>query len=218
MRAFIFDMDGVIINSEPLHFQVESELAKEKGIALKEGELESYVGVRADEMWASLKAKHRASFDVDELLVEANEKKLAYLNDASIEPIEGIRELLAQLKEKGYKVGLGSSSPVAFIDAVLTAFAIKNQFDVVLSGEQVTKGKPAPDIYLEVAKQLDVEPQYCTVLEDAAHGVQAGKAAGMDVIGFVNPHSGNQDLSKADHVIKGISAITIQTEGISVRN
>ncbi len=65
MKAFIFDMDGVIINSEPLHFAVEAELAKEKGITLKEGELESYVGTRADEMWSSLKAEHQADFDVD---------------------------------------------------------------------------------------------------------------------------------------------------------
>ncbi|AIC96614.1 HAD family hydrolase [Shouchella lehensis] len=209
MKAFIFDMDGVIINSEPLHFAVEAELAKENGIILKEGELESYVGTRADEMWSSLKAAHQADFDVDTLLKEANEKKLAYLHDANMEPIDGIRELLEQLKEKGYKIGLGSSSTVAFIDAVLTAFSIKDQFDVVLSGEQVAKGKPAPDIYLAVADRLGVSPQNCTVLEDAAHGVQAGKEAGMTVIGYVNPYSGNQDLSKADLRIEDIAAITI---------
>ncbi|MED4126837.1 HAD family phosphatase [Shouchella miscanthi] len=209
MKAFIFDMDGVIINSEPLHFAVEAELAKEKGITLKEGELESYVGTRADEMWSSLKAEHQADFDVDTLLQEANEKKLAYLRDANMEPIDGIRELLEQLKEKGYKIGLGSSSTVAFIDAVLTGFSIKDQFDVVLSGEQVAKGKPAPDIYLTVANRLGVSPQHCTVLEDAAHGVQAGKAAGMTVIGYVNPHSGNQDLSKADLRVEDIAVITI---------
>ncbi len=128
MHGFIFDMDGVIIDSEPLHFQVESQLCQQFGIKLSEGELESYVGTRAEDMWLQLKENHQAQFDVIEVLEAADEAKMMALNDDGHEPIPGIRELLHSLKEKGYQVGLASSSPRQFIELSLMRF----KFNLIL--------------------------------------------------------------------------------------
>ncbi|WP_078393336.1 HAD family hydrolase [Shouchella patagoniensis] len=216
MPGFIFDMDGVIIDSEPLHFQVESQLCQQFGIKLSEGELESYVGTRAEDMWSQLKETHRADFNVIEVLEAADKAKMRALKDDGHEPIPGIRELLHSLKEKGYQVGLASSSPRPFIEAVLDALQIQPYFDVVISGEEVEKGKPAPDIYLDAAKKMGSLPDNCTVLEDAAHGVQAGKAAGMKVIGYINPNSGEQNLSEADALIQSIHQLRITADQVLI--
>lgn len=216
MPGFIFDMDGVIVDSEPLHFQVETQLCQQFGIKLREGELESYVGTRAEDMWSRLKETHRADFNVREVLEAADKAKMRALKDGGHEPIPGIRELLHSLKEKGYQVGLASSSPRPFIEAVLDALQIQPYFDVVISGEEVEKGKPAPDIYLDAAKKMGSTPDNCTVLEDAAHGVQAGKAAGMKVIGYINPNSGEQNLSEADALIQSIHQLRIAADQVLI--
>lgn len=216
MRGFIFDMDGVIIDSEPLHFQVEQDVCKKYGVELAEKELESYVGTRARDMWQQIKKTHGATFEVSAVLNEANKRKQAYVVSGKVEPISGIKELLAALKNNGYRIGLASSSPRPFIEAVLNSFGISDYFDVVMSGEEVANGKPAPDVYRETAEKLGVQPDACTVLEDAAHGVQAALAAGMRVIGFVNPNSGSQDLSAAHDQVNEIGQIQPQAAEIVI--
>ena len=124
-----------------------------------------------------------------------------------MEPIDGIRELLAELKALNIPAAIASSSPPVFIKAVLRKFDLLDHFECVVSGEEVERGKPAPDVYLKAAELLGVKPQDCMVLEDARHGVAAAKAAGMKCIGFVNPNSGNQDLSQADYVVHAVSEV-----------
>ncbi|WP_435921385.1 HAD family hydrolase [Paenibacillus sp. DYY-L-2] len=209
MQAFIFDMDGVIIDSEPIHFEVDLMTLDDLGVKLGQKDLEPYVGMTNPEMWALIREKHNLSHSVEEIIDYQLTKKLDYLNRLEIEPIDGIRQLIKQLHRAGIPAGVASSSPRVFIESVLKKFNLFEEFCCITSGEEMAKGKPAPDIYLEAARLMNVRPENCVVLEDSRNGVVAAKSAGMRCIGFINPNSGNQDLSLADFVVSSISEIDI---------
>ncbi|MBU7319676.1 HAD family phosphatase [Paenibacillus sp. SM 69] len=207
--AFIFDMDGVIIDSEPLHFKVDMEVMGGLGVPITKEELEGYVGMTNPEMWTRIRLKYGLTPSVEDIIELQLKRKLAYLEASDDRPIEGITELLHSLHGTK-RIGLASSSPRVFIEAVLNKFDLLSYFDFVISGEEVDHGKPAPDIYLKAAEMLGASPDQCIVLEDARHGVAAAKAAGMTCIGFQNANSGEQDLSKADWIVGSIRQIRLE--------
>lgn len=205
-KAFIFDMDGVIIDSEPIHAKAKMATLREYGITLsaEELELDKYVGRSAKSFWVDMKVRFPEIF-TEEWQVMAGKKYEKYMdilnNDASIKAIPGLPELLQRLKDKGYKIGLGSSSVRPMVNNVLTRFGIIDYFDALTTGDEVEHAKPDPAIYLLAAQKLGLEPEACTVVEDAASGVKAAKSAGMQCIAVRNPNSGQQDLSLADRII-----------------
>lgn len=209
MRAVIFDMDGVIIDSEPIHFEVDMQTMRDLGFDISSEELEKYVGTTNEYMFSDLKNKYNIKQSIEEIInykVELTKKKVI---QSDLEPIEGIKELLVDLKNKNISTAIASSSPRNFIDVVVSKFNLQDYFNFIVSGEEVHNGKPAPDIYIETAKKLGLPPEKCTVIEDSRNGVLAAKAAGMKCIGFQNVNSGNQDLSKADNIVKSITEIKI---------
>ena len=119
------------------------------------------------------------------------------------------RKARAWLKEHDIPTAVASSSPIEFIETNISNLGFNDYFQFLLSGNEVTNGKPAPDIYLAAAKRLNVMPQDCVVLEDSHNGVKAAKSAGMTCIGFQNPNSGIQDISMADTVIDSIKQIDV---------
>ncbi|GAB6931091.1 HAD family hydrolase [Paenibacillus sp. JCM 10914] len=207
IQAFIFDMDGVIIDSEPLHFEVDIQVMNNFGSAITHEQLEQYVGMTNPEMWKRIIDEHKLAQTVEEIIEYQLRQKIDLLTAREMHPIEGIRELLDRLKAHDIPAAIASSSPPVFIKAVLNKFDLLDRFEFVVSGEEVEHGKPAPDVYLKAAELLGVAPAHCMVLEDARHGVAAAKAAGMECIGYVNPNSGNQDLSQADFIVKSISEV-----------
>ncbi|MFB9277119.1 HAD family hydrolase [Cohnella cellulosilytica] len=207
IQAFIFDMDGVLIDSEPLHFAGDIDTMKHLGEEITQEELERFVGTTNPEMWAIIRAERGLSQTVEEIIAYQLAGKIKALEESAYEPIDGIPELLEELKRRGIPVGLASSSAREFILAVLAKFGIASYFSCVVSGEEVARGKPAPDVYLEAARQLGADPRGCVVLEDSRNGILAAKAAGMTCIGYVNENSGNQDLSAADRVVRSIREI-----------
>ena len=132
------------------------------------------------------------------------------VGNEKLEPVTGIPGLLAEIKDAGLKLGLASSSGRDFIEIVLTKLDILDYFDVIVSGEEVEKSKPDPDIFLKTAGNLGVNPEDCLVIEDSRHGVKAAILAGMKCIGFRNPNSGTHDLSLADAVVHSITDIHIK--------
>ncbi|MEJ8306311.1 HAD family phosphatase [Saccharibacillus sacchari] len=209
IEAFIFDMDGVIIDSEPMHFEVDRKVMEYYGYPITQEKLEGYVGMTNPELWKAIREEFGMAQTVEEIIEYQLGHKIEVLRAAEMQPIEGIRELLAELKKGNIPRAVASSSPPVFIEAVLEKFGLRNEFQVVVSGEQVPKGKPAPDVFLRAAEQLGVDPARCVVLEDSKHGIDAAKAAGMCCIGFVNPNSGNQDLSRANLIVNRIGDIKL---------
>lgn len=210
LKAFIFDMDGVIIDSEPLHYEVDIEIMKYFGHEIQHEYLDQYVGMTNPEMWKHIREDFQMIQSVEEIIERQLARKISALRALEIEPIEGIRQLIADIKSKGLLVGIASSSPRVFIEEVVSKFGIADQFDCIVSGEEVPAGKPAPDVYLEAAKELGVHPADCLVLEDSRNGIIAAKAAGMRCIGYVNLNSGNQDLSQGDEVVHKVSDIKLE--------
>jgi len=207
MKAVIFDMDGVIIDSEPIHLEVDMQTMQNLGCDISVEELEKYVGTTNEYMLTEIKKNYNISESIEEILsykLEMTKKKIIQSN---LEPIEGIRELLSDLKNKNIPTAIASSSPRDFINVVISKFKLQDYFKYIVSGEDVVSGKPSPDIYIETAEKLALSPKDCTVIEDSRNGVLAAKSAGMKCIGFQNINSGNQDLSKADIIIKSITEI-----------
>ena len=210
VEAVIFDMDGVIVDSEPIHFESDKMTMNHYDKVISDEELNNYVGISNPVMWAELHDKYELIASVEELL----EKQLFYkkhlIGNTKLEPIEGIRQLLDEIKSCGIRIGLASSSSKEFINFILNNIGLKEYFEVIVSGEDVKRGKPSPDIFLKTAELLKVEPLNCLVIEDSGHGVKAAKLAQMKCIGFNNPNSGKQDLSLADAIVNSIVEIDLR--------
>lgn len=214
MKAVIFDMDGVIIDSEPIHFEVDKQTFKDLGYNVSVEELGKYVGTTNEYMLTEIKKKYNINKSIEEIISYKVEMTKRKVMESNLEPIEGIKELLSELKNKDIPTAIASSSPRDFIDVVVSKFKLKNYFKFIVSGEEVKRGKPAPDIYFETAKKLGINPRDCIVIEDSKNGVLAAKTAGMKCIGFQNANSGNQDLSKADIIVNSIKDVNTKNTEI----
>lgn len=207
LKAVIFDMDGVIVDSEPFHFEVDKRVLKKCGFIANDDILNPYVGVSNPEMWKDLKDKYNLNLSVEELLKLQSELRMDALNETKIVAIDGIKELLNELKQNKIITAVASSSSRFFIEAILETIRIRKYFTVILSGEEVQRGKPYPDIFLKTAEMLRVTPQECVVIEDSTNGVKAALSAGMKCIGYANLNSGVQDLSNASTIVDSICKI-----------
>jgi beta-phosphoglucomutase family hydrolase len=210
-KAFIFDMDGVIIDSEPIHAIAKQMACKKYNIELPKEMFSTFVGRPTMECFTEILEKHPREGVTPKLI--ATTKYAYYLEllekSNNVAPIHGLPELLQRIKDKGYKIGLASSSARNMIEMVLTRFNIKDYFEVIISGAELPKSKPDPAVYLITAEKLGVSPDECIVIEDATAGIAAAKAAGMYCIAYDNPNSLNQDLSKADTIVKNHDDIKV---------
>lgn len=208
--AFIFDMDGVILDSEPIHSRVKMDTFHHFHLPFDETDLIHYMGRTSNEIFGEVIAKEgRKDLAVEDLVRYKHEHYLEVLQSGAIEPIEGAVALIKRLHEEGIPLALATSSWEKVMETVLDAFKIRPYFRSVISGSTLPKSKPDPAIYLLSAERLGVTPASCMVLEDTAAGVLAAKRAGMYCIGFRSPHSGAQDLSLADTVVNHLSEIRI---------
>jgi HAD superfamily hydrolase (TIGR01509 family) len=183
--AIIFDMDGVIIDSEPLHERAYLELFAEMGYAENHGvNFDDYIGRTDKLLIEDFVARHKPAFTVEHF---SNLKKDRFLRlMENEEPIfEDLPELVGRLAAR-YPLAVASGSLHPVIDAVLALKNLRQHFRVCVSASDVAHGKPAPDIFLRTARLLNVEPSACCVIEDSCAGVAAARAAGMDVIAITN--------------------------------
>lgn len=207
MKAIIFDMDGVLIDSEPLNIEAEIDIMKSFGVDIDISEMERFTGVTNTSMWKTLKSRYNLEMSVEALVVHSNHVKKQKIRQMDIKPIDGIEDLINYAISKGYKLGVASSSPMDMIQLVINKFGLMDAFHVLVSGEEVKNSKPAPDVFLKAISLLGVMPKDCFVIEDSTHGVAAAKAAGVTCIGFDNPNSVGQVYEMADFVVASIPQI-----------
>lgn len=210
MKAVIFDMDGVIIDTEPLHAIADKLILNDLGITASEGYFDRFAGWTSQAMWEEIKKDYTLSTSVENIVKMQLPVKLDLLNEGDYKPIPGIIELMEKIKRLNLPMAIASSSPVPFIEAVIDKLGLKKYVVFWLSGEDVSRSKPEPDIFLKVAEVLNVDPGECLVIEDSASGIMAAKKAGMKCIGYRNINSGNQDLSGADLIVRDLNDIDIQ--------
>jgi HAD superfamily hydrolase (TIGR01509 family) len=210
MQAFIFDMDGVIIDSEPIHSRVKMDTFQHFGLPFEEKNLVKYMGRTSRELFVDvLKNENRWDLDVDDITDFKHKHYLEVLEHGDIEPVAGAVELIHTLHEAGVPLGLATSSNRKVIRIVLDRFGLEGCFSSIISGNDLPESKPNPEIYLRTAQNLNLDPATCVVLEDTKNGVLAAKRAGMQCIGYRNPNSGNQDLSKADRIIDHVGDLQL---------
>jgi len=202
-------MDGVIIDSEPLHQSCERAIFNSLGISVTDEVHHSFTGCTDELMWSRIADIYGLSVNIPDIIHTKKSLYLTYLKEKEISPIAGVVELMNRLSDNGIFIALASSAPHEQIDHILDVFHIKHFFHSIISGEDVTNGKPDPEIFLTAATSVGIEPASCIVIEDAYNGIIAAKSAGMKCIAFHNPHSGNQDLTKADLVVTSFDEITL---------
>lgn len=209
IKAVLFDMDGVIAETEHVHVEAEKQTLLKYGVQITEDELHRYTGTTAKQMFMELIAKYKLHTTFEKIFNEKEEIMFKLL-ETDVQPVKGVIELMRKLKEKYVKLAVASSSHRRLVQYVLKKLEITELFDSIVSAEDVAHGKPDPEIFLMSAKRLKVNPAECLVVEDAKLGVEAAKEAGMKCLGYRNPHSGKQDLSKADIVTDDFSSLDVQ--------
>ncbi|MFV0421662.1 HAD family hydrolase [Oleidesulfovibrio sp.] len=204
--AVIFDMDGVLIDSEPMHNKIQAAMAMELGIKITTEESKRFTGMSTVSIWQQLCSKHSLSLRPEQLAAEQGKRYLD-LALASAKPQEGILPLLDYFSESGVPLAVASSGKREIVEAVLNQLQITEYFSAVVSSDDCARSKPWPDIFLRAAQLLNTLPADCLVIEDAANGVAAARAAGMRCIGLSTPHGVQQDLSAADCVATSVADI-----------
>lgn len=183
--AIIFDMDGVIIDSEPIWSKAEKEVFSAVGVKLTNELCRQTATMTTSEVtnfWFERFPWPKHSLEEIENRVIDCVGSLIQQRGAAI---DGIRETIHHLKNKGFKIGLATNSPFRLIPVVLEKIGIQHCFDAVCSSEHEKQGKPHPDVYISISKKLGVEPENCIAIEDSITGIKAAKQAGMQVVALV---------------------------------
>lgn len=176
--AVIFDLDGLLIDSEPVHHEADRRLYAGFGRAWTEDLQREFTGRRLVEQTETMRRRWELPASAEELL-RRREAIFRELARTELRLMPGARRLLEALRAAGLPTGLGTSAERWFVDEVLRRFGLEGNFGATVSAGEVRRGKPYPDVYLEVARRLGVAPEACWVLEDAPSGVRAAKRAGM---------------------------------------
>ena len=207
LEAVLFDMDGVIIDSEPLWSEAERQLLARRKLRYSPELKAVLMGRDSREAAGLLIEYYNLNESVDGIIEERNQL-IGKLFRQFLQPCPPALDLIGSVRDSGIKTALVSSSPKHLIELVMDKFRIAGLFELILSGEQVERGKPAPDIYLKAARELEVAPDNCLVVEDAPSGVAAAKAAGMCCLA-ISTSASKTELAAADRVVDGLAEIDL---------
>jgi len=203
--AIAFDMDGVLIDSQPLHYEIDIATLKTCGYPATIETVTPYTGLSSHDRWPRYKQALNISQSAEHLINLQNKIQEEIFAKTDLTPIDGIPDLLGFLKNMQLPCAVVSSSSHNLINTVLTRCGIQQYFTHIVSGEDVKNGKPAPDIYLKAAKAFDLPPTSCIAIEDSPMGILSAKNAGFTCIAYINPNTYGQDFTYADHVVSHYS-------------
>ena len=202
--AVIFDMDGVLLDSEPLHLDAINAVLGAEGHHLSTQDNELYLGTTLEHTWRNLHAKFGLRASLAHYLPIYDATVLRLLGQP-LTPNPGVRELIAAFQAHGLKLGVASGSQRAWIDATLRSLGVADAFPVVVSGDSVRQGKPEPEIFLRTAELLGIAPARCLVIEDAPNGILAAQRAGMRVVALRTHFTRHLDLGTPDFLIDSLT-------------
>jgi beta-phosphoglucomutase len=203
--AFLFDMDGVIIDSNPFHKVALKQFCKKYGHDLTEDQLREKIYGRTNKDWL---ANVFGPLEPEQLRRYANEKEVLFrkLYAADIKPVEGLLDFLEKMKAQNIDRAIATSAPRENVEFTLEATGTRAYFDTILDESFVTHGKPNPEIYLKTAAALGYAPGDCIVIEDSLSGVKAGRNAGCKVIAITTTHTA-EELFETDLVIQNFTGL-----------
>lgn len=222
----IFDMDGVIVDSEPFHVKIEEKLFSELGIDLPEEERFRFLGVSSRDMWSQLKADYDLDHSLEELIRMGRDRYASMFSGFSAPFVPGALELIRELHDRNVPLAIASSSSSRHISDIVKRGHLDTIVSVRVGGDQVGRSKPDPEIFRKAVEGLRpfLDEQYSSsrndgafiVVEDSPNGVIAALRAGLYVIGFMNPNSGSPDLSHAHRVCTTMEEVATEIGNVLV--
>lgn len=209
VKAVIFDMDGIMIDSEPLWEKTERIMLGRKGIEYNPIYRDKIVGLNQNDSGKLLRETFNLPETVEEIIAGRIEILLG-LYETELELVPRLLPLLKELGESGLLLALASSSPIEVINFVLDTFSIGKYFTVVVSGDTVPLGKPHPGIYLHTANNLGIEPSECVVIEDSINGVKSAKRAGMICLAVPDKRLSLKEFQIADLIVDSLNEVSLE--------
>ncbi|MDN3724465.1 HAD family phosphatase [Aequorivita sp. SDUM287046] len=209
LKAVLFDMDGVIVDTEPLHRKAYFKMFGDYNIEVNNEMYDSFTGQATLPICRTLCGHFKLS-DTPENLVALKRKHFKYLfeNDSDLTLLDGVKELIEDYHRNGLTLVLASSASMPNIERIFDRFDLNKYFKAKISGADLKASKPHPEIFIKAAELAGEHPDNCMVIEDSTNGIAAAKAANIYCVGFKSPHSVNQDYSKADKVIGSFKEIS----------
>lgn len=209
IEAVIFDMDGVISDTLPLHSEAESRVLLKHGIKMSPQQiLQEFNAMPDKKMFKTIFNRFERPLNLPQVEDEKWDS-FQQLAKGGIPTIPGSIEFIESLSRNGYILGLASSAPLRIINLVVNTLKIRDRFATIVCTDEIEHGKPAPDIFLLAAKKLVMNPKDCLVIEDAIRGVQAAKAAGMKCIAITTTET-RAKLKGADKIVNNFSEINLE--------
>ena len=209
LKAVIFDMDGVISDTEPVYEISSIQFLRHLGIHVDSTYLSQFIGTTNEFMWTTIMKDFGFDLSVDECVDGVDQIRKEYEKKHGLQAIPGVIDLIKRLKQADLSLAVASSSSMKEIKRVLDILNIRSYFHTIVSGTECEHSKPFPDVFLKAAKALNVKVSECVVIEDAKNGVLAANRANIKSIGFDNPNFGNQDLSLANLIVTDFSEVTV---------
>lgn len=205
-KAVIWDMDGVIADTGQYHLSAWQEAFQKRGVRFTEEDFRHNFGQRNDTIIRNTLGEQVAQTEIDAVAKE-KEETFRKLVGQNIKPLPGAVELIKSLRGHGFKMALASSAPLENIRLITGGLGISDYFHTIVTGRDVTEGKPSPQGFLLAAQRLGVEPKNCIVIEDSVAGVAAAKRAGMHCLATTNTHP-RRSLKQADLIVDTLEAVT----------
>jgi len=201
--AVIFDMDGVLVDSEPLAMETMQRVMARQGVIYTEADNDEFLGRTTLEECRILKARHRLEVDERDLTRQYVDILVGLIRDRP-RPMPGVPAVLGALQAAGYRMALASSAEPAVIATHVRSLDLARFFEAMVSGTEVARGKPAPDIFVATAGRLGLPVEDCLVVEDSRNGLLAAKAAGMACAVIPCASTRRQDFREADYRLQGL--------------
>ena len=207
-ECVIFDMDGVLADTGPIHFASWKKLAEEIGVKFTKKFFEKTFGQKSIPITRKLVGENTNDSKIKEW-ADLKETYYREMVKDKIRPLPGVISLIKELKKKDFKLAVGSSGPPENVDLLLKSLKIKKYFDFIITGADVQKGKPDPEGFIKIKKHFQVNAENCVVIEDAPVGIEAAKRAGMKTIALTTTHK-KEELKNADLILEDLSKINFK--------
>ncbi|TDE02674.1 HAD family hydrolase [Flavobacterium hiemivividum] len=211
IQTVIFDMDGVIVDTEPVHRYAYFQHFDELNIKVSDELFTSFTGSSTRNVFQNLKLM----FNIDQEVEDLIQRKRTIFNDAfdnkaDLELLDGVEKLIKEFHEKGMQLILASSASKVTIERVFGRFKLHDYFTHIVSGEDFPRSKPDPAIFVHAASLSIAPKSNCIIIEDSTNGVKAAKAAGIYCVGYNSIHSKSQDLTEADVIINHFDELNFE--------
>jgi HAD superfamily hydrolase (TIGR01509 family) len=209
LKAIIFDMDGVIVDTEPLHYKAYHQMFNDVNIEVSESLYESFTGQSTFSICKQLVSLYNLPLGPQTLVdIKRDHFNLLFKTDSSLDLLDGVLELIKDYHAHGLTLILASSASMQNINNVFKRFDLDQFFKAKLSGADLKASKPHPEIFINAVKATGFNNDECIVIEDSTNGFKAAKAAKIFCVGYKSPHSKNQDYNIADLIIDNFKEIT----------